>query len=271
MIKIFTMQKNESDILRQWIEHHSKIVGYKNLYIIDNLSTDNSIDILKEYKNKGVNVYLNYRDYSKKGNYLLSLAKKINHIEKFKYFIPIDIDEFIILHENNKYINNPELIKTEILKYNGGRMSFKYLLNSCHTKDFYIDPIKEIQYFKIGDLKEYNKKFFNVNEIVELDHGNHLGKIKNNTECIPTNLVLVHYQSRGVNKYIEKCYNDVYGFGYLSRNVTDKNEILKILQSKLIPGLQGGHKVKGIIEYLNHGNSFFYHNISRAIKCINLI
>ena len=34
-IKIFTMVKNEVDIIEYWIKYHGKMVGYENLYIVD--------------------------------------------------------------------------------------------------------------------------------------------------------------------------------------------------------------------------------------------
>ena len=49
MVKIIiaTIVKNEDDIVRQWIEYYGTIFGYDKLYIIDNLSTDNTYNICK--------------------------------------------------------------------------------------------------------------------------------------------------------------------------------------------------------------------------------
>ena len=40
IIKIFCMQKNEDDILEDWILYHSSLVGYENIYLIDNQSNE---------------------------------------------------------------------------------------------------------------------------------------------------------------------------------------------------------------------------------------
>jgi hypothetical protein len=91
-IKIFTMQKNESDILEKWILYHSKITDISNIYIIDNNSTDNSILILEKYKDKGLNIFTK-DDYKQKGRYIYELIKKYSSNNDI--VIPLDIDEFI--------------------------------------------------------------------------------------------------------------------------------------------------------------------------------
>ena len=44
------MVKDEGDIIRDWIVYHGSMFGYSNLFVIDNLSTDGTYEILNEYK-----------------------------------------------------------------------------------------------------------------------------------------------------------------------------------------------------------------------------
>lgn len=91
-IKVFCMQKDEEDILNEWIIYHSYLFGIENLYIIDNYSSHQSLEILNYYKNIGLNVYTR-ADYSKKGEYIYELIKEQE--KSCDIAIPLDLDEFV--------------------------------------------------------------------------------------------------------------------------------------------------------------------------------
>jgi hypothetical protein len=92
------MQKNEDDILEEWILYHSYLFGMDNLYIIDNLSNHASITILKKYEQLGLHLSVQ-TDYAKKGEYLLELIKQTQN--DCDLAIPLDIDEFIAFVDLN--------------------------------------------------------------------------------------------------------------------------------------------------------------------------
>lgn len=244
------MQKNEDDILEIWINYHAKLVGYNNLYIIDNLSTDNSINILKRYEKIGIN-FLSYDDYKKKGDFIYNLIKSL---PAFDIAIPLDIDEFIVLEENTEEHVTTDISK--IRKYlnnlqSFGRYSFKYYLTSKNTTLIY-NSLYDLKYFdKITNMRpdgDYNKKFFTPNSLIGLDHGNHHGNVKNITkkEFIKTNLVLIHYHYRGIHKLIEKCINDIIGLGH------DIHDIKK-LKSHIKNKVNGAHNIETYLNYFNYG------------------
>ena len=45
-IKIFTMVKDENDIIREWIIYHAELFGYENIFIIYNYSTVGTFEII---------------------------------------------------------------------------------------------------------------------------------------------------------------------------------------------------------------------------------
>ena len=49
MVKIFTMVKDEVDIVNDWIIYHASMFGYDNIYVIDNYSTDGTYELLQKY------------------------------------------------------------------------------------------------------------------------------------------------------------------------------------------------------------------------------
>ena len=101
------MQKNEDDILDEWINYHSQIVGTNNIYLIDNGSTDRSNEIYKKWNELGLNLKYE-KDYKKKGDYIFDWIKENNRKYGEHIAIPLDIDEFIgiSINNNNKNDNN---------------------------------------------------------------------------------------------------------------------------------------------------------------------
>lgn len=241
IIKIFTMQKDEEDILEDWIEYHSKIVGYKNIYIIDNYSNNKCIDILNRYS-KLINIYTK-SDYFKKGDYISELIKE----NPCDIAIPLDLDEFIGIDNS---MNSEKVIKelNNLPKY--GRYSFSHYLTSTNTELYYNNPIKEITKFHYINNGINNKKFFRGNDLISLDHGNHNGVVKNlNTNDMHiTKLFLYHYHFRGINKLIEKCKNDILGLK-LIKNIYDISE----LKNAIKKGIHGAHNIETYLKFIEQG------------------
>lgn len=277
-IKLFCMQKNEEDILDEWILYHSYLFGIENIHIIDNNSSNESLEILHYYQKMGLNIYT-LDDYSKKGDYICDLIKQ--NMDDCDIAIPLDIDEFIGLHQktidnNNSYDklieknkmlifeNLPELFlscdKDLILKEfsnlpKHGRYAFKHYLTSRNNKMDYDCPIEDVINFDLVNMENHfgkncNKKFFWAKELLSLDHGNHYGKVKNyhQLEFISTDLILFHYHHRGIRKLIEKCKNDILGL----KHVKDINNCKELLD-KIKQGVPGSHNISTYLKYYEKG------------------
>lgn len=264
------MQKDEEDILVQWIEYHSYLCGYENIYIIDNHSGQKTKDILNVYGKKGCHISTE-SDYSKKGDYICDLINK----NPCDFAIPLDLDEFIAINtlyaeENNRNENenenenslsvstSKELIYNELhrlmnIKYKNSkdawRYSFSCYLTSINDKLYYTNPLIEITSFTQIDNANGNKKFFcgHNNYLFGLDHGNHSGTVKNHTvnEFINSKLILFHFHYRGVLKLIQKCRNDITGLGYSLQIPT----LQRLLKQKVL----GSHNIETYLKYYQYG------------------
>lgn len=327
MIKIYCMQKNEEDILEQWIIHHSLIVDINNIHIIDNNSNEKCKSILNKYKELGLNVYIE-DNYKLKGNHIFNLIN-INNKKFGKHIaIPLDLDEFIAYvpspfsnhydfdnlsivldsidehtYENDSiiknvintiksfknekdikhymdynswilaYINSKYIItdQSKIKEYinslhtndhkdhkdhkghkdhrdHNGRFNFSFCLNTQNEKLYYNDPISEIESFEIHNIGSHNKKFFVSSQLIYLDHGNHFGQVKSlTTDSMNTNLILLHYHSRGIIKLIDKCINDLTGLKYDINNI---ERIRKLSNTDA----EGNHNMKTYIQFIDQGS-----------------
>jgi len=107
-LSVLAMFKNESWIIKEWIEHYL-LEGVEHFYLIDNGSTDNYEDIIKIYNDK----YDLIKDETRlpKGTqthlYTKHYLKKIK--KETKWIIICDIDEYI--YARNGFQTIPEVLE----------------------------------------------------------------------------------------------------------------------------------------------------------------
>jgi hypothetical protein len=251
-ITIATMVKNEDDIIREWIEYHGNIFGYKNLYIIDNFSTDNTYELCKEYISLGIHLSQEL-DYNKKGDFMTRYKNNTN----CDIFIPLDIDEFICYHnkENNTVSNNKNIIINYLTNLTNNNNGF-YKMN-------YISPINTnnengLNKFTHGQITDYLKnmaKTFVITKYIPkkfiFDHGNHVHFEK----FILSNLLLIHYHERSHDQVLKKIIANVTGLGY-------PYELNKLKTMKIG---NGSHRVNQAIQILENPDT----NLSPPL-CVNI-
>jgi hypothetical protein len=194
--------------------------------------------------------------------------------------------ECLLYLEKNQYMifkNHPEWFitcdKEDILKMINnlpiyGRYAFSFYMTSRNSQLEYSQPIEEIVCFDQVDLEDYqgkgnyNKKFFQTKSIVKLDHGHHYGQVENLTqfECLNAPLFLFHFHHRGIKKLVEKCMNDIQGFGFV-KNIENQQE----LKEKLKLGVPGAHNIETYLNYLTKGpySLFMYENEGIKINILS--
>jgi hypothetical protein len=111
-LSVGALFKNEALVLKEWIEHYL-FHGVEHFYLIDDASTDNSIDILQEYIDKGV-VSLFQANWAHHPNRQCELYNHyiLPHLKETKWLLMVDLDEFmwspqsINLYDVLKHITN---------------------------------------------------------------------------------------------------------------------------------------------------------------------
>ena len=259
IIKIFCMQKNEDDILEDWILYHSSLVGYENIYLIDNQSNEKSKEILKKYSNL-INIY-ERQDYLKKGDYIAELIMQ----NQCDIAIPLDIDEFIGIttsdYKGNGKIDvsiDKDLILNELnnIYSKGIKFSFSNYLTSINTKLFSSNPLVDCTHFTYENYGLNNKKFFNGRyPIVHLDHGNHKVILDDTSK---TNYI--------TSKLIEKCSNDIKGLKSVE-NINDISELKSKIKSKIL----GYHNIETYLKYIEYGTYSLLMTNSKSNIIINCL
>lgn len=248
-VKLFTMVKDEEDIIEYWINYHGSIFGYRNLYIIDNMSTDGTFEKIMKYRKIGVQVFRE-SDYKEKGNYMTRLIKN-KRLGKYDIAFPLDIDEFIVHFDKTHNVINPEHTKNYINNYfktdfnNFEVFKCNYIETIITTPDpnGYKNALLENEYGRYNDYKNLAKTFFNKHKWNGvLDHGNHY----NTDNYKLSDLCLVHYHCRSLEQMKKKVINNVKGLGYeidieILRNVLRENQ-----------NAHGAHHIKNMIKILEN-------------------
>ena len=245
IVKLFTMVKDEDDIVEDWIIYHGKLFGYKNLYVIDNYSSDNTYKILQKYeKEKGINLSREM-DYKKKGKYMTNL---INSVSNYDIAYPIDIDEFIVHYDENNNTISSDKVNSYVnsLLLNNEVYKTRYITSLIDENHPY-GYERSTRECKIGEKSKGTdhstaKTFFNKHLWKGwVDHGNHY---KTDNYKL-SELALLHYHKRNYNQITKKTFNNVKGLGYDPDNL----EELKRLSEK--KGVSGSHHVRRRISILN--------------------
>jgi hypothetical protein len=247
-IKLFTMVKNEDDIVEYWIQYHGEMFGYNNLYIVDNESTDGTYEKIQKYSKYGVHISREH-DYSRKGEIMTEL---MNDTSSYDIAFPLDIDEFVIYYDKETNTVSPEktlpylktLVGSDKFKDNSiFKANYIYSTITNGNNIGYENALFDCKHGQYLDYGHMAKTFINKHKWEGvMDHGNHFPT----ENYIPTNICLIHYHCRNIEQMKKKVKTNVEGLGYPS----DDLEFLKNLP-KETPGC---HHVRHMIQILK--NSF---------------
>jgi hypothetical protein len=251
MVKIYTIVKDEIDIVKDWIVYHGCTFGWHNLYIIDNLSTDGTWEAINEFRDLGIHLYRE-SDYSKKGFYMGKLIREFSCNPNDPIAFPIDIDEFIVYYDHRtKTIDlNKKMIQDYIQHLPESRVyKANYIVPYISKKEGYHRAPAEADYGYYYDLGNRAKSFIHTKYFRgEIDHGNHI-------ECddyLSTNIHLIHYHHRNVQQYKKKIKNNLLGLGY----PIDLSFLKNLLATNRM--CQGNHHVSNAISILENTFEFPY-------------
>lgn len=246
-IKLFTMVKNELDIVTDWIFYHGSLFGYSNIYVIDNYSDDGTYEQLIKFKQLGINLTRKF-DYSKKGEYMTRCYNKFCEPDDIGY--PIDIDEFIVYYD--KMINKISTSKSYILEYLKAlpeaeiyKTNYIQATPNQDNPNGYRRAVAECKWGFYDENYKENAKSFMKKKFYHgtIDHGNHIPC----TNYYMTNLCLIHYHVRNMEQIKKKIYSNVTGFFYDATNLSELKELLKNN-----PECQGNHHVRRQIRVLEN-------------------
>ena len=197
-IACLMMQKNETSLLKPWLDYHIMIFGIKNIFLYDNGSTDTTcINILKNYETKGLNVTWDFNtknDFEQKGQIF---SDKIKNLDKsifpYDFYFPLDCDEFIAYERNpGDLLMDKKSIEIELENHIGCQSTLA--INAGYDNN----PLFNQYYFRSD---EQRKTFFYKGTCLTLDMGFHSGKTNLGAETKKTKIHYIHHHYKEFYNY----------------------------------------------------------------------
>ncbi len=112
------MQKDEHELLPLWLRHHGGLFGYGNLYVYDNGSGPETLDILRAAE-RDHGVHVDYartspQDFEDKGRIFAGCISRWAGEDRARFYLPLDCDEFVGVRVGSAYSCSPDAIGREL-------------------------------------------------------------------------------------------------------------------------------------------------------------
>lgn len=221
--KIFTVTRNETDLIESFLLYHGHIFGYNNIVVIDNASTCPVVrGVYSKYVRLGVTV-VNEPVYAGASQGSLFTKYMNKHKHGARFLIGLDTDEFL-------YLRGPASTPQDISRYLDSipakisRLVVRAFFSSVPdvTSPHYVDqkitnPAAQINTFK-HDHDHPNKCIFRADCFVSSENGC-LGGQMSRGESTPCNrIAYFHFHNTGARRSIERAMTVVHGCGYANTN-----------------------------------------------------
>ena len=204
-IAVAMMQKDEDLLIDGWCRYYGNLFGYENMFIFDNGSTDAvTIETLQKYARLGVNIdwtYTQAADFFNKGEVVGSLFKRLQALNEYDIFLPLDCDEFISVSKGGSVSFEKRDIFEEMAK-------FLNCPNSIKMQDEYLNSPEYSDYFYSVNM---NKTMFAAPSFRRLDHGHHLAGTYTG-EWSYSRLAFIHFHNKPFSRIVSDAKRKLLGF-----------------------------------------------------------
>jgi hypothetical protein len=196
-VKVVVFQKDESELMSDWLQYHASIFGISNLHVIDNGSENVLLcKLLALYEACGATVQLHTGSFSTKANVVSEALRQATQM----FRVPLDADEFIVHYNETDTINNYGFSRERImdqfraLPRDGRKYKFRASQPVRYPQQVCIDSVTQ---HKSNATNTYRraahpgfagpaqypptmyKTFYHRDGFLGTDQGNHHGFVKN--------------------------------------------------------------------------------------------
>ena len=239
-IKIFLKTKNEDTLIDYWIRYHSHLVGFENIHIIDNMSTNKIVlDIYEKYTNK-INIIYDNQSHLMEGNIMTNIMNKYK--DQCDIMIPLDTDEFLVYYnqKENKILQDKDIILNSLDFFVNSDIECSCLHElKCifNIKDNYYkfeNPVKECNQFIFHYWDNMKNKIagqtcmVKSNTFKEMTSGNHYAYTNNNKVYYNDEIAIIHYHNIGPDAEMNKAKRLAYGYGYINSEMDLLEQYIKL-------------------------------------------
>ena len=260
LAKVFTVTKNEYDLIEDFINYYGKIFGYENVIIIDNGSTNPIVlGVYEKYLPKGITIHhTTGYEGNKQGEHFTNIMREYKNAAEF--LIGLDTDCFFGVHGSS----NPDTIQTYLRDLPKNKDIFfmkKFYMsvvdvNSPNYQNYKLVRPTDCTTFDIRDNYSGTSNphvFFRSANFISTENGNHNGVTTNQASYFCDDVFYVHYHDTGRGRLVERCRGIMIGYGYIWEGMTREEELNRM--RSLWSGA-GIHRQNQYIQYLEKPEEF---------------
>jgi glycosyltransferase involved in cell wall biosynthesis len=232
-IEIISCVKNEEEFIRSFIEYHSQIAD--KITIIDNGSTDNTLNIINKYFKNKIKLITYLNDFEHKGQICTNVMKESD----CDLLIPLDADEFLVYDYGIRVDDNPKIVKKyfQDLPITGNKYKIKNVYNQIGKSNRY----------SLDKTYNSSKMIFPKNGFVETDCGFHFGKVELDSiepKIINLDISHLHLHFYSKARWLKSCNQKLKA--RLKEKFNDLNTIAELAGTKH----KSHHIAKEMIYYI---------------------
>jgi len=206
---VFTIVRNEKIFLPIWFKYYSQFFNIDDIYIIDDTSTDNSVDFYKTEQ-----IITTYNEFAYDHNYLRDTVNlnRIKLLGRYNYVIFTEVDE-ILIHLNlklNEYI--------DVLNENNIPYSTTLGYEIYHKMDIepnYDPNLKILDQRNFWFKHELYDKCLISNQIFNYEGGFHFIQGINKYDYLDSNLYMIHLHRFDYFLHMERKMNFIKNNKYI--------------------------------------------------------
>lgn len=258
--KIFTVTKNEYDLIEDFIKYYGSQFGYENVIIIDNGSTNPEVlAVYQLYKERGLTVVteLGYQGGSQ-GDHFTKVMRQYK--DSCDWLIGFDTDEFMVIKSADFSCDKLAAKLEDLLSSLDQRVD----QIGVNTADSYCPrdliktkrPVSELTHF--ATCRSYiSKLFYRSSDFIATSCGNHCGTTENNNRQLIPEIFYLHFHNTGYQRQIERAREINIGYDYISRSDDDLTAYQKLASN---PSGTGIHRIYQLRDFLKRKlaiDSFF--------------
>lgn len=262
LAKIFTVTKNEYDLIEDFIRYYGGIFGYENVIILDNES-DNPIvlDVYQRYIPKGVTVrtVVGYSGDSQ-GNHFTNAMR--NYTTSAEFLIGLDTDCFLTVNRRcdkqtiHTYLRSLPYDR-DLFRINSFLMSVVDTSSGNYVDNKLVRPT-DCTTFALrrgyAGVPSIHHVFFRAPSFIRTYNGNHEGTTTSNRDYLCNEVAYVHYHDTGKRRHLERCKTILLAYGFLRKDMTEREELDSLLSLRDGTGV---HRQAQYTQYLQNPQSFF--------------
>ena len=223
MIGIFCVTKDDGEIIEDYICYHQRIVGYSNIYIIDNGSTDHRVhNVYQKYIPLGLHVFSEPGPHQQ-ANYMNKYIHIYKHL--YEFIVPLDSDEFLysaLEREFGSDPGDPERILEVFRKLpkNLTYFGISECLTTMSAPFTTVYPARELTKFQLTSDKNLfiEKRIYRSEAFGYINEGNHTGYVHPIPGTDPTltriSIGHAHFHNTGNLRKFQRDAKFMNGRGY---------------------------------------------------------